>query len=99
MRDVVTATNQATNVDYTGVSNEAGNYTIQSLPVGTYVVKAELARFNTAATKPIEAEARQTVRLDFQLELGAIEETVEVKSEAPLLQTETTTVGLVIWLW
>ena len=63
----VTATNQATNVDYTAVSNEAGNYTVTSLPVGTYVVKAELSRFKTAATKPIQMEARQVVRLDFKL--------------------------------
>ena len=84
----VTATNQATNVDYTAVSNEAGNYTITSLPVGTYVVKAELAGFKTAATKPIAVEAKQIVRLDFKLELGALEETVEVTGESPVLQTE-----------
>src|SRR5690349_24592920 len=71
----VTATNQATNVDYTAISNETGNYTIASLPVGTYVLKAELARFKTAATKPIQVEAKQVVRMDFKLELGAIEET------------------------
>jgi hypothetical protein len=92
----VTATNQATNVDYTAVSNDAGNYTVTSLPVGTYVIKAELSRFKTAATKPIQVEARQVVRLDFKLELGAIEETVEVKSDTPVLQTETATVGQVI---
>ena len=34
----VTATNQATNVPYSTVSNSAGNYTITSVPVGTYVV-------------------------------------------------------------
>ena len=89
----VTATNQATNVDYTAVSNDAGSYTITSLPVGTYVVKAELSRFKTAATKPIAMEAKQVVRLDFKLELGALEETVEVESDTPVMQTETATVG------
>lgn len=92
----VTATNQATNVDYTTVSNAAGNYTVTSLPVGTYVIKAELARFKTAATKPVQMEAQQTVRLDFKLELGGLEETVEVSSEAQVLQTESATVGEVI---
>jgi 4-hydroxy-L-threonine phosphate dehydrogenase PdxA len=92
----VTATNQATNVDYTAVSNDAGNYTVTSLPVGAYVVKAELSRFKTAATKPIQMEAKQVVRLDFKLELGAVEETVEVKSDTQVLQTETVTVGQVI---
>jgi hypothetical protein len=92
----VTATNQATNVAYTAISNEAGNYTITSLPVGTYVVKAELASFKTAATKPIQAEAMQVVRIDFKLELGSLEQTVEVTGESPVLQTENATVGEVI---
>lgn len=92
----VTATNQGTNVDYTAVSNETGSYTVTSLPVGTYVVKAELARFKTAATKPLQMEAKQVVRLDFKLELGGVEETVEVTSDTPVLQTENATVGEVI---
>jgi hypothetical protein len=92
----VTATNQATNVDYTAVSNDAGNYTVTSLPVGTYVIKAELSRFKTAATRPVQMEARQIVRVDFKLELGGLEETVEVSSETQVLQTETATVGEVI---
>src|SRR5688572_24567883 len=73
----VTATNQATNVDYTGLANEAGNYTVTSLPIGMYIVKAELAGFKTSATRPIQVEANQIVRLDFKLELGSVAETVE----------------------
>jgi hypothetical protein len=92
----VTAINQATNVPYTAVSNDAGNYTITSVPVGTYVVKAELSGFKTAATKPIELEAKQIARLDFKLAVGSLEDTVEVTAEAPVLQTESATVGEVI---
>jgi hypothetical protein len=92
----VTATNQATNVEYTAVSNQAGNYTVTSLPVGTYIVKAELSSFKTAATKPIQLEARQIARIDFKLELGALQETVEVSSDAQVLQTESAVVGEVI---
>src|SRR5437667_5464438 len=92
----VTATNQATNVTYTAVSNEAGNYSITSVPVGSYVLKAELSGFKTATTNTIQVEAKQIVRLDFKLELGAIEETVQVTGQSPLLQTESVTVGEVI---
>jgi len=92
----VTATNQATNVDYTAVSNNAGNYTIASVPVGTYVVKASLSGFKTATTKPIELEAKEIVRLDFKLAVGAIEDNVEVTAESPVLQTESATVGEVL---
>ncbi|PYQ69289.1 MAG: hypothetical protein DMG04_28855, partial [Acidobacteria bacterium] len=92
----VTATNQATNVTYTAVSNEAGNYSITSVPVGSYVLKAELSGFKTATTNTIQVEAKATVRLDFDLQLGAIEETVLVAGQSPLLQTESVTVGEVI---
>src|SRR5262249_61062298 len=61
----VTATNQATNVAYTAVSNEAGNYSITSLPVGTYVVKAELSGFKTVTTEPFQPDAKAAVRLHF----------------------------------
>src|SRR6186997_1500896 len=63
----VTATNQATNVPYSAVSNSAGNYTITSVPVGTYVVKAELTGFKTVTTKPFQVEAKQIARLDLKL--------------------------------
>jgi hypothetical protein len=92
----VTATNQATNVAYTATANEAGNYTITALPVGTYVVKSELSSFKTASTRPIQLEAMQVGRIDFKMELGSLEETVEVSGESPVLQTESHTVGEVI---
>src|SRR5262245_31490163 len=92
----VTATNQATNVAYTAVSNDAGNYTITSVPVGVYVVKAELSGFKTPTTKPIHLEAKQIARIDFKLQVGSLEDTVEVTAEGPVLQTESATVGEVI---
>ena len=92
----VTATNQATNVPYVAVTNEAGNYTITSVVVGTYVVKVELTGFRTAVTAPIRLEAKQIARLDFKMAVGAMEESIEVTSSAPILQTESATVGEVI---
>jgi hypothetical protein len=92
----VTATNQATNVDYTAVSNQAGSYTITSVPVGMYIVKSALSGFKTTSTKPIMLEAKQIARLDFKMEVGALEDTVEVTAESPVLQTETVTVGEVV---
>ena len=92
----VTATNEATNVSYTAVSNESGNYTITSLPVGAYVVKAELSGFRTPTTSALTFEAKQIARLDFKMAVGAIKESVEVTATSPILQTETATVGEVI---
>src|SRR5258708_5194925 len=92
----VAAINQATNVEYAGTSNGAGYYTITALPVGTYVIKSSLSGFKTSTTKPITLEANQIARLDFKMELGAVEDTVEVVGQAPVLQTESATVGEVI---
>jgi len=92
----ITATNQGTSVPYSAVSNEAGAYTITSLPVGAYVVKAELTGFKTAVTKEMTLEASLIARLDFKLELGTLEETVIVEGSEPLLQTQDATVGEVI---
>jgi hypothetical protein len=92
----VTATNQATGIAYTAVSNAVGNYTIGAVLVGTYIVKAELSGFRTATTTPMVLEARQIARLDFKMLVGGVAEAVEVSAAAPILQTETATVGEVL---
>jgi len=43
----VTAANQATNLGYTGVTNEAGNYIITSVPISTYVIATKLQGFKS----------------------------------------------------
>jgi hypothetical protein len=88
----VTATNQATNVEHTTVTNETGTYTITPLVVGTYVIKAAVSGFKTQSTAPTVLEARQVARLDFKLGVG-LTESVDVLGTTPILQTETTTVG------
>src|SRR5438132_5350122 len=72
----VVATNQSTAVGYAAVTNDAGAYTITSVPVGTYVLKAELSGFKAVMTLPMAIEAGQIARLDFLLEVGAVQETV-----------------------
>jgi hypothetical protein len=56
-------------------------------------VKAGLSGFKTSTTRPIQVEAKQIARLDFKLEVGAIEDSIEVVERAPVLQTESATVG------
>src|SRR5262245_57460134 len=68
----VTATNQATQVAYTNVTNNAGAYSIQGLPIGAYVVKAEITGFAPKTTTPITLEAAQIGRLDFQLDVTGV---------------------------
>ena len=88
----VTATSQATNVNYTGVTNDAGTYVITSVPIGDYVVKVELTGFK-GVQSTVELSAAQTARVDFTLQIGAIAEQVEVVSTSAVLQTENAVVG------
>ena len=92
----VTATNVATGVPSVATANETGAYTIAALLVGTYSVKVELTGFRTTTQANVTLEARQVARLNFRLAVGPVQETLEVSGSAPILQTETTTVGEVL---
>jgi hypothetical protein len=88
----VTATNQATNVDYIGVTTEAGVYTITGAPIGEYLIKVDLSGFKSVQSK-VALSAAQTARIDFKLEIGTLEETLDVVSTSAVLQTENAVVG------
>jgi outer membrane receptor protein involved in Fe transport len=92
----VVATNQETGVQYPARSNEVGAYTISGLPLGRYVVRAELAGFKAISTNPFTLESGQTARINLKLEVGAVSEVVEVVGVSPILQTESAVVGEVI---
>ena len=92
----VVAVNQATKLENTAETNDAGVYRIPFLPVGTYVVTAELAGFKKVVSSDIQLEVNQTARVDLTLELGAVTDEVTVSGVSPVLQTENPTVGTVI---
>ena len=91
----VAATSLATNIVYTGVTNEAGNYIITSLPIGAYVVAAELPGFKGAQSK-ITLSAAQTARVDFKLAVGTVKERVDVVATGAVLQTTNAVVGNIV---
>jgi outer membrane receptor protein involved in Fe transport len=88
----VTAVHNATSVPYTGITNDAGIYTITGLPIGTYTVRFELDGFK-AAQVTVEVAAGQTARVDTRLEVGARTESVDVVATGAVLQTENAVVG------
>ena len=89
----MTATNQATNIAYTGVTNQAGNYVITSVPIGEYVISAALAGFKGVQSK-VTLSVAQTARVDFKMEVGAVQERVDVVATGAVLQTENAVVGI-----
>ncbi|MCZ2077262.1 MAG: TonB-dependent receptor [Bryobacterales bacterium] len=92
----VTATNQNTNVAVNAQTNDQGNYQILFLIPGVYKVTAALPGFKTFVKENIELRVNDRIGLDMRLEVGDVTENVVVSAEAPLLQTATADVGLVV---
>jgi hypothetical protein len=67
-----------------------GAYQFTRLVPGTYSVKATLQGFRTAVQPRIIVNADTTSRVDLKLEIGAIEETITVSAESPLVDTTRT---------
>ena len=81
---------------YTSRTNDSGIFTINRIPVGQYTVKVQQKGFDTAVRSGITLDLNTTARLEFQLKIGQVTETVEVSAGAPLLQSETAEVSTVI---
>ncbi len=92
----VTATNVATNVTSTTTTNTEGLYTIPYLTPGTYTVAAELSGFKKLQRSGIDVRVGDRLVLDLSLEVGAIEETVMVTAQSPLLEMGSASAGQVI---
>jgi len=92
----VTITNTATNVPSSTTTNGDGNYTALYLVPGSYSVTVEAAGFKKAIRQNIEIRVGDKLQLDLQLEVGNVSETVNVTSEAPLLETNSASAGQVV---
>src|SRR5436190_16482495 len=66
----ITATNLATGIVTTNVTNEAGAYNFASIQSGNYKVTAELPGFQTQTYNNVNLGVSQQVRLNFSLQVG-----------------------------
>ena len=91
----VTITNPATGDTRTQVTSETGDYTFGLVPIGSYEIKIELAGFNPfAATMRLSAGDRQ--RVNAQLAVGTLTESLTVTAQAPIIQSDSATVGALL---
>ena len=81
---------------WTTTTNGEGVFNIPRVPIGTYNVKVEKDGFQTATQSHLAMEMNQVARLDFQLQVGSLSQSVEVVSAEPLLQTQGTELGQTI---
>lgn len=92
----ITVTNDSTQQVRTTITNETGLYNVPLLPSGAYSVRASLTGFRTEIRRGILVEVDRNARVDIQLEVGNIAESVEVTADAPLVQTDNSALGQVI---
>lgn len=92
----VTATNEATEVSTKATTSSAGNYEVPLLRAGTYQIAVEQSGLKKSVQSGIDLEVGQTVRVDVTMQIGQSTQTVQVTSQAPLLQRDTSDRGTVV---
>jgi len=83
----VTATNNATRLSRTVVTEADGTYRFASLPAGTYNVVTELSGFGIVDTRDVVLNVSRERELDVTLKQAAVQESITVTAEAPLIAT------------
>ncbi|MBL8168680.1 MAG: carboxypeptidase regulatory-like domain-containing protein, partial [Acidobacteria bacterium] len=78
-------THLQTNKQVQVIANSEGYYVSPPLAVGDYRVEAKVTGFRRSVRSGISLQIQQTLQVDFTLEIGAVAESVEVTSQAPVL--------------
>src|ERR1051326_4275790 len=92
----VTARNIDTNLTRTVSTNQVGDYRIEFLPVGNYVLEVTGQGFKKAVRNNISLQVNETARIDVQLEVGQVNDTVTVNEAPPEVDTSTSQIGRTI---
>src|SRR5579863_6955752 len=90
----VTVQNVDTGVARATETNDAGEYNVPELPIGTYTVTIEVSGFETSVTTGIKVDVAAAKRVDATLKTGAISQQVTVSAEVlPQVETTSDTLG------
>jgi hypothetical protein len=89
----VTITNDATNIAQTSLTDEHGQYFFVGLRPAVYTMKAESKGFRISEKTNVVLQVDQETTVDFVLHPVSINESMEVTATAPLLDTESATLG------
>jgi outer membrane receptor protein involved in Fe transport len=77
-------------------TDDSGSFDLPSAPAANYRVTVEAAGFQKAAYPQFALVLNQTARLNFQMKVGQVSESVEVTATAPILQTDTSLLGSIL---
>ncbi len=92
----VTLTSLGTGEKRTQPTNGDGIYQFVNIIPGNYRIDVEKQGFKKTTQTLIQIQVNQSVKIDFPMAIGQATESVEVSSEVPLLQAETSSLGQVV---
>ena len=92
----VTATNSQTGVRTETVTDSKGFYSFPTLPIGTYDVEVHATGFKAFRQTNIVIDANSVIKVDVNLQIGTTTEEIEVRSDAVVVDTQSTQMGEVI---
>lgn len=89
----VRVTNTDTNVSTSLVTNSSGYYEAPLLLAGPYQVTVEAKGFKRVNRPNLVLAMRSELKIDVQLEVGGVNDSITVTAESPILDTSTVSVG------
>src|SRR4051812_32379075 len=92
----VALVNEGNGVSRDTVTNSVGEYSFPAIEPGTYTVRASVQGYKKFERKGIPIGVQQTIGIDVTLEIGALEETITVTGESPLIDTMNASTGDVL---
>ena len=92
----VTITHTSTGLVRKVSTNEQGDFNAPSLPVGEYRIAVGLTGFQTKVLTELTLQVDQTAIVPVVLEPGAVTQTMEITASAPVLDSQTSSLGQVI---
>jgi hypothetical protein len=92
----VTVTSLDTNQSHEATTDSLGQYRFLALPVGKYKVEATAPGFRKFLVSGVALDVNEQRRIDISLEIGSIEQQVEVSATAVQVETTNTQLGQVI---
>lgn len=84
----ITITNLDSGVAKAVQTNSDGQYVVPELNIGRYSMKAEATSFKTVERQNVALQVGDRVRVDFQMQVGEVQETVTVEADAVRVQTD-----------
>jgi hypothetical protein len=82
--------------DKATVTDGSGHYHLAAVPAGTYKLTVSRSGFATTAFKSMDITLNRTLTFDVILEVGSVQQQVEVAAVPPLLETSSSSVGATI---